>query len=92
MSRLTNLMAALILAFWMGAIALLAVQNITSVSLRFVGLTSIPLAIGLLLAFCFSGGLILGALIPLFQGKPGKRRGNVAFEEDEFDFEEPGPG
>ncbi len=88
MSRLTNLIAALILAFWIGAIALLAVQNITSVTLTFLGFNSIPLAIGLLLAFCFGGGLILGALLPPLS--PGsKRRGRVeTFEEDEFEFEE----
>lgn len=88
MSRFTHFITALILAFWIGAIALLAVQNITSVTLTFLAFNSIPLAIGLLLAFCFGGGLILGALLPpLSQG--AKRRGKVeTFEEDEFEFEE----
>ncbi|MDJ0601271.1 MAG: LapA family protein [Crocosphaera sp.] len=69
---LTNLIIAVLLAFWLGAIAVFSIQNITAVSLKFLLWESIKLPIGVLLSFCVGGGLILGSFVPLLF-KPAKR-------------------
>ena len=69
----TNLIVAVLIAFWIGAIAIFSIQNITTVSLKFLFWESIKLPIGVLLSFCAGGGFILGSFIP-FLFKPPKRR------------------
>ena len=71
---LTNLMIALLIAFWLGAIAIFSIQNITAVSLKFLFWQSIQLPVGVLLAFCVGLGLILGTLLPLLLPKPRSTR------------------
>lgn len=64
MKALINLFTSLIVATWIGAIAILSVQNATLVSLRFLNLESIQLPIGIILAFSVAIGVIVGAIIP----------------------------
>lgn len=62
------IVTSFILAFWMSAIAILAIQNATPITLRFLFLESVQLPIGLILAFSVSLGLLGGALFkPLAQ-------------------------
>ncbi|MEA5509991.1 LapA family protein [Crocosphaera sp. UHCC 0190] len=88
---LTNFMVAGLIAFWLGAIAIFSIQNITAVSLTFLLWQSIKLPIGVLLAFCVSGGFILGALLPILWQplKPkGKRRlSRETQSSNDFDFD-----
>ncbi len=70
MKKLTHLLNALLIATWMSAIALFSIQNIQAVSLRFFTWESIQLPIGVLLTFCWGGGLILAALLSLFSSNP----------------------
>ncbi|MGK7883698.1 MAG: lipopolysaccharide assembly protein LapA domain-containing protein [Crocosphaera sp.] len=70
---LTNVIVAVIIAFWIGAIAIFSIQNVTAVSLKFLFWESIQLPIGVLLSFCLGGGLIIGGFFP-FLFKPSKRR------------------
>ncbi|MGK7880717.1 MAG: lipopolysaccharide assembly protein LapA domain-containing protein [Crocosphaera sp.] len=70
---LTNVIVAVIIAFWIGAISIFSIQNITAVSLKFLFWESIQLPIGVLLSFCLGGGLIIGGFLP-FLFKPSKRR------------------
>lgn len=74
MRSLANLMSAVIVVMWISAIALVSIQNITSVSLKFFTFSTIPLPFGILLAFCVSIGILLGAIIPIFI--PGSPRRN----------------
>ncbi|NEQ66912.1 MAG: DUF1049 domain-containing protein [Symploca sp. SIO1B1] len=68
MKTLANLLSSVIVAGWLGAIALLSIQNIKLVSLRFLYFESIELPVGLVLAFSVALGIIGGAMVlPLWQ-------------------------
>ena len=60
-----NLLLSLILAGWVGAIAILAVQNATPVSLRFLQFQSIQIPLGVILAFSLGAGLLCMAIVRL---------------------------
>ena len=55
----------MIVAFWISAIAIFAIQNVQSVSLEFLVWRSIQFPIGVLLAFCAGAGFIGGSLLPI---------------------------
>lgn len=63
MKALAILLTSLLLAGWIGAIAILAIQNFSPVSLRFLGFQSIEIPIGLVLAFSVSIGLLGTAIL-----------------------------
>jgi lipopolysaccharide assembly protein A len=73
-----NLLNSLILAGWVGAIAVFSIQNIQNVSLQFLIWRSINLPIGVLLAFCAAGGIVLGSLLPLLWQKTKRPRRRVS--------------
>ncbi len=62
MKALSTLLTALILTAWIGGSAILAVQNFTPVSLRLLGLQSIQVPLGLVLAFSAGLGLVATAI------------------------------
>lgn len=70
MKTLTNLLTSLIIAGWIGAIAIFSIQNITEVSLKFLYFESIRVPIGVLLAFSVGLGTILGVLLPVVLPMP----------------------
>ncbi|MGG6240037.1 lipopolysaccharide assembly protein LapA domain-containing protein [Nodosilinea sp. AN01ver1] len=63
-----RLLLALVPAIWIVAIAIIAVQNATSVSFRLLNLQSIEMPFGVLLAFCVAAGMLLAALVLLVLG------------------------
>lgn len=66
---------AVIPAVWVIAIAIIAVQNATPVSVRLLNLQSIEIPFGVLLAFCAAGGMLGTALLLVaLGGTPLKRR------------------
>jgi uncharacterized integral membrane protein len=66
---------AVIPAVWVIAIAIIAVQNATPVSVRLLNLQSIEIPFGVLLAFCAAGGMLGSALLLMaLGGNPLKRR------------------
>ena len=65
MKILTNFLSSLIVAGWLCAIAILSIQNIQAVSLKFLVWQSIQFPVGVLLAFCAGIGFIGGSLLPL---------------------------
>jgi uncharacterized integral membrane protein len=66
---------AVIPAVWVIAIAIIAVQNATPVSVRLLNLQSIEIPFGVLLAFCAAGGMLGAALLLVaLGGTPLKRR------------------
>ncbi len=72
---LTNVMVALLIAFWIGAIAIFSIQNITTVAVKFLFWESIKLPVGVLLSFCVAGGFLLGSFLPfLFKPSQSKRK------------------
>lgn len=91
MKTFTNLLVSIIMAAWIGAIAIFSIQNIEAVSLQFLTFRSLPLPVGVLLSFCLGTGLVVGAVAPLFlprDKKVNRRRfvENDAEQLEEFDF------
>ena len=66
MRTLTNLLISLIIAAWVGAIAVFSIQNIQPLSLQFLMFNTIELPLGVLLALSVGVGLVVGAIFPLF--------------------------
>jgi uncharacterized integral membrane protein len=67
-SRITlmiNFIIYIILSSWLVAIAILSVQNAAAIQLRFLLFQSIRLPFGVLLAICFSIGLLATAIATL---------------------------
>lgn len=62
---MANLLAALIVATWVVAIAIISVQNFASVSLRFLFFQSIEMPFGVVLAFSVALGVIGTAIAQL---------------------------
>ena len=63
-----RLVFALVPAVWVIAIAIIAVQNATPISIRLVTLQSVEIPFGVLLAFCAAAGMVASALVLLVLG------------------------
>jgi uncharacterized integral membrane protein len=63
MKNLALLFIALIIAFWISAIALISIQNAEPVTLKFLTLQSVALPFGLVLAFSAGLGVFGSALL-----------------------------
>ena len=72
------IVTSFIVAFWVCAIAIIAIQNATPVSLTFLFFQSISIPIGLIIAFSVGIGLIVAALF-----KPMLELGNSDLENRE---------
>lgn len=79
---MVRFLTALIVAFWVCAIALIAAQNGTRVSLQFFGMQTIEIPLGIMLAFSAAIGMLAAALMaPLFRsGKASPLRDREDFE------------
>jgi uncharacterized integral membrane protein len=76
MRQFSSLLTSLIIAAWIGAIAVISVQNFTPVSLKFLRFESFQIPVGLVLAFSVGLGIVGMALV-----QPLLRAGG--YEEDE---------
>jgi uncharacterized integral membrane protein len=63
-----KLLLVLLSAFWMVAIAIVAVQNATPVAIQFLMLRSVELPFGVVLSFCVAGGMMVTMLLLLLLG------------------------
>lgn len=63
---MTRFLTSLILALWVSAIALIAIQNATPVSLQFLNVQTIEIPLGLVMAFSASIGMVATAAIVNF--------------------------
>jgi uncharacterized integral membrane protein len=81
MKAIANLLTSLVLAAWIGAIALLAIQNVTPVSLRFLNYETIQIPMGIVLAFSVGIGAIVGAIAPVVWRLAGGQRERY-YDED----------
>jgi uncharacterized integral membrane protein len=94
MKTIANLLISLIISFWLILIAVFSIQNITPVSLHFLGFKSIKIPVGVLLSMFIAIGIILGSFIPLLfarntrkssakpQSQPRYNRRDLQEEED----------
>ena len=73
MKAIASLLASLLMAAWIGAIAIFSIQNIQDVSLKFLTWQSINVPLGVLLAFCAGLGMVLGSLLPLLFARRKRR-------------------
>ena len=72
MKTFANFLSSLIMAGWIGAIAIFSIQNIQEISVKFLNFETIKFPVGVLLAFFLGCGFILGAFIPLLWQKRQK--------------------
>jgi lipopolysaccharide assembly protein A len=87
MRTVTNLLSSLTIAAWAIAIAVFSVQNYTLISLKFLTFTSVPISLGVVLAFCFAGGMVLGAIAPiLLRRSKAKKRPRSLPRDDRVDY------
>ena len=87
MKTIANLIAALIVATWVIASAILSLKNVTPISLKFFTFTSIQIPFFLAIAFSVGVGIVLMALLqPLWSLAGGKRNSDDDFDEDDFSF------
>lgn len=82
MKTIANFLTSLILAGWLGAIAILSIQNITPVSLKFLNFETIQLPVGVVLAFSVGVGAIGGAIGPVLWQLAGGQRERYYEDED----------
>lgn len=73
MKAIASLLASLLMAAWIGAIAIFSIQNIQDVSIKFLIWQSINFPLGVLLAFCAGLGMVLGSLLTLLFAKRRRR-------------------
>ena len=65
---ISPIISSIILALWISGIAILSVQNASSISLKFISFQSIPIPVGVILSFSVSIGVIISSILlpPLF--------------------------
>jgi len=56
-----KLLLVLVPAIWIVAIAILSVQNATPVAIKFLGLQSVELPVGVVLSFLAAGSMVITA-------------------------------
>jgi len=75
---------AIVLALWVSAIAILSVQNPSSISLKFLVFQSIRLPLGVMLGFTVAVGVIAGAIAePLLT--VARERNDTEYPDYEYD-------
>jgi uncharacterized integral membrane protein len=71
MRSFATLITSCIVAIWVGAIALIAIQNATPVTLRFLTFQTVEIPFGLVIAFSVMVGILGSAIAqPLFGFSP----------------------
>ncbi|WAL62434.1 hypothetical protein [Thermocoleostomius sinensis] len=83
MISMIKLLLSLILALWVCTIALVAAQNGTRVAIQFLGIQSIQIPFGIMLAFSAAVGMVaMAILLPLLRstGRPSTRYDREDFE------------
>lgn len=84
MRTIANLLTSIVFAAWIGAIAILAIQNITPVSLQFLTLETIQIPVGIVLAFSVGVGAIGVAIAPVLWQLAGGQQQRYSEEEEDY--------
>lgn len=66
MRAIANLLMALLIGAWFVAVAIISIQNVTPLTLRFLTLQTVEIPFGVLLTFAVVVGLLVGAILPVF--------------------------
>ncbi len=82
MKSFATLITSLIITVWIGAIALISVQNATPLSLRFLSFQLVELPFGLILAFSAGVGVMGTAIAQPLLGFSSPQRD----QDDDDDF------
>lgn len=69
MRQIGTFISMILMAAWLGAIAIVSIQNIEIVSLKFLIWESVKLPFGVLLALSVGTGLMIGGLLPVGQNR-----------------------
>jgi uncharacterized integral membrane protein len=83
MRTITNLLTAIVLAAWLVAIAIISIQNITPINLKFLIYETIQIPFGIVLALSVGVGAIAGAMAPILWKMAGGQR-EPYYEEEDF--------
>ncbi|MBD1825532.1 DUF1049 domain-containing protein [Cyanobacteria bacterium FACHB-DQ100] len=70
MKSFATLITACIIALWIGAIALVAIQNAAPIALKFLAFQTIELPFGLVIAFSVILGILGAAILQPLLGSP----------------------
>ncbi len=81
MKAFANLLTSIIIAGWIGAIAVLSIQNFTPVSIKFLSFETIQIPVGIVLAFSVAAGVVGGAIAPVLWQIAGRQQ---EYEEDDY--------
>lgn len=69
-----------LIVFWIGAIALIAIQNATPFTLQFFGWQTISMPLGIMIAFSVILGVITGTImLPFFQSKGNVKKSSTGW-------------
>jgi uncharacterized integral membrane protein len=84
MRILGPLLASCLLALELALLAILAIHNVTPVTLHFLMFSSIKIPVGVLLVFCVALGLVLGTLLLTWMSpRPGPA---PRMDDEELEF------
>lgn len=83
MKAIANVLTSIVLAAWIAAIAIISIQNITPISLKFLNLQTIQIPMGIILAFSVGIGAIAAAIAPALWRLTGGQRTRYDYEEEE---------
>lgn len=83
MKPLAHVLTSIVLAAWIAAIAILSIQNITPISLKFLMFQTIQIPFGIVLAFSVGVGAIGAAIVPVVWRLAGRQREAYYYEQEE---------
>jgi uncharacterized integral membrane protein len=82
MKTITNLLTSLIIAVWVIAIAIVAVQNAEPISLKFLSYQSIQIPFGLVVAFSAGIGIMSVAILKPLWNIANSGGGSSKFDDE----------
>ncbi|HEY9665274.1 MAG TPA: LapA family protein [Coleofasciculaceae cyanobacterium] len=83
MKPLAHVLTSIVLAAWIAAIAILSIQNITPISLKFLMFQTIQIPFGIVLAFSVGVGAIGAAIVPVVWRLARRQRETYYYEQEE---------
>jgi lipopolysaccharide assembly protein A len=87
MKIIFNIIVSGIIASWIAFFAVFSIQNIGNISLQFLMLRSINIPVGVVLAFVFGIGTVVGSILPIFL--PKSKQNNRSSRSKLIDADDP---
>lgn len=80
MRLMQTILINILVIFWIGAIALIAIQNATPFTLQFFSWQTISIPLGIMIAFSVILGVITGTImLPLLQSKGNHKKSSTGW-------------